>query len=58
LIFAPYCDITVNGGSSSTAVINAQLIGWDISIEGGADITFNYDPSNQVVIKDKIGLMK
>jgi len=58
LIFAPYCDITVNGGSSSTAVINAQLIGWDIAIDGGADITFNYDPSNQVIIKDKIGLMK
>jgi Tfp pilus assembly protein PilX len=58
LIFAPYCDITVNGGSSSTAVINAQLIGWDIAIDGGAGINFNYDPSNQVVIKDKIGLMK
>ena len=58
MIFAPYCDITVNGSSSSTAVINAQLIGWDIKINGGAGINFNYDPSNAVKIKRKVGLMK
>jgi len=58
LIFAPYCDITVNGGSSSTAVINAQLIGWDIKIDGGAGINFNYDPDNAVKIKRRVGLMR
>lgn len=58
LIFAPYCNITINGGSGTSAEINAQLIVWDINITGGADINFNYDPSNQVIIKDKIGLMK
>lgn len=58
LIFAPYCNITVNGSSSSTAVINAQLIGWDLKINGGAGINFNYDPSNQVTIKRRIGLMR
>jgi Flp pilus assembly protein TadG len=58
LIFAPYCDITVNGGSDPTAEINAQLIGWDIKINGTTTINFNYDPSNQVKIKRKVGLMK
>jgi Flp pilus assembly protein TadG len=58
LIFAPYCDITINGGSDPTAEINAQLIGWDIKINGTATINFNYDPDNQVTIKRKIGLMK
>jgi Flp pilus assembly protein TadG len=58
LIFAPFCDITVNGGSSSTATINAQLIGWDLKINGNNTINFNYDPSNQVKIKRKVGLMK
>jgi hypothetical protein len=58
LIFAPYCNLTINGGSGTSAEINAQLIVWDINITGGADINFNYDPSNQVIIKDKIGLMK
>ncbi len=58
LIFAPYCNITVNGDSSSIAPINAQLIGWDIKINGGAGINFNYDPSNLVKIKRKVGLMR
>ena len=58
LIFAPYCDITVNGGSGTNAEINAQLIGWDIKVNGNNTINFNYDPSNQVIIKNKIGLMK
>ena len=58
LIFAPYCDITINGGSDPTAEINAQLVGWDIKINGTTTINFNYDPSNQVVIKSKLGLMR
>jgi hypothetical protein len=58
MIFAPYCDITVNGSSSSTAMINAQLIGWDLKINGGAGINFNYDPKNAVHIKRRIGLMR
>lgn len=58
LIFAPYCDVTVNGDSSSTAVINAQIIGWDIKINGGAGINFNYDPDNAVKIKRRVGLMR
>jgi len=58
LIFAPYCDITVNGGSDSEAEFNAQLIGWDLKINGNNTINFNYDPSNQVIIKSKIGLMR
>lgn len=58
LIFAPYCSITVNGGSEATAAFNAQFIGWDVKLNGNNLITFNYDPSNQVTIKRKVGLMK
>jgi Flp pilus assembly protein TadG len=58
MIFAPYCDITVNGDSFSVAEINAQLIGWDLKINGGAGINFNYDPNNAVRIKRRVGLMK
>jgi hypothetical protein len=58
MIFAPYCNITVNGNSSTTAIINAQLIGWHVTIDGKAGVNFNYDPSNQVKIKRKVGLMK
>ena len=58
MIFAPYCNFTINGKAGETAAINAQLIGWDLTINGSNQINFNYDPSNQVKIKAKVGLMK
>jgi Flp pilus assembly protein TadG len=58
MIFAPYCDVTINGGSQPTAQFNAQVVGWDITISGNTTINFSYDPSNQVKIKRKVGLMK
>jgi len=58
LLFSPYCNYTINGKAGETAAINAQLIGWDLTINGSNSINFNYDPSNQVKIKRKVGLMK
>lgn len=58
LIYAPYCDITVNGQAGEAAAINAQLIGWDIKVNGNNEIQFNYDPSNEVIISSQVGLMK
>lgn len=58
LIFAPYCNFQINGQAGETAPINAQLIGWDLKINGTNQINFNYDPSNQVKIKRRVGLMK
>ena len=58
LVFAPYCDITVNGDNTSSSTINAQLIGWDIKINGNAGITFNFNPDNQVTIHRRVGLMR
>lgn len=57
-IFAPYCNITVNGDNSTQSKFNAQLIGWDIKLNGNNIITFTYDPSTNVQIKRRIGLMK
>jgi hypothetical protein len=58
LIFAPYCNITINGDNSSQSTFNAQLVGWDVKLNGGNVINFNYDPDNRVKIKRKVGLMK
>ena len=58
LVFAPYCDITINGQAGETANINAQLIGWDIKINGTNEVTFYYNPDNLVKIKRKVGLMR
>lgn len=57
-IFAPYCDITINGNSSSGSNFNAQVIGYDIKLNGNNTINFNYDPGINAQNKRKIGLMK
>ncbi len=58
LIFAPYCNVTINGGSEPTATINAQVVAWDVKLNGNNTIIFNYDPSNKVTIKRKVGLLR
>jgi hypothetical protein len=56
-IFAPYCNITING-SSGTNAFGAQIIGWDVKLNGGTLIDFTYDPGKTVQEKTKVGLMK
>lgn len=58
LLFAPYCDFVINGKAGETSEINAQLIGWDIRVNGTNAINFHYDPSNQVKINRRVGLMR
>ena len=58
LIFAPYCNFTINGQAGETALFNAQLVGWDIKVNGTNAINFKYNPSNQVKIKSQVGLMR
>ena len=57
-VFAPYCNMTINGDSSTTSNFNAQIIGWDIKLNGNNTITFTYDPSANAELKRRIGLMK
>lgn len=57
-VFAPYCDITINGDSSTVSQFNAQFVGWDLKIDGNNTINVNYDPDNTPQIKRKLGLMK
>jgi hypothetical protein len=57
-IFAPYCNITINGNSTTASDFNAQVIGWDIKLNGNNTITFTYDPGDNAEDKRKIGLMR
>jgi len=57
-IFAPYCNITINGDNSSNSNFNAQVIGWDIKLNGNSTINFNYDPSQNAESKRRVGLMR
>jgi hypothetical protein len=57
-IFAPYCDITINGDNSTNSEFNAQIIGWDVKLNGGNEITIHYDPADNGKIKRRVGLMR
>ena len=57
-VFSPYCNITVNGGSDPYAEINAQLVGWNLKVNGNTIINFYYDPELVVKVKNKVGLMR
>jgi len=41
-ILAPYCNVTINGGSTPTG-FNSQIIGYTIKISGSSTINFTYD---------------
>ena len=57
-IFAPYCNITINGDNSTDSEFNAQIIGWDVKLNGGNLINIHYNPDDNGKIKRRIGLMR
>jgi hypothetical protein len=57
-IFAPYCNITINGDNSTTSNFNAQIIGWDVKLNGGNVINITYNPADNGKIQRRVGLMK
>ena len=56
-IFTPYCDIKVNG-NSGTDSLSAQVIGWNVTLNGNNSLNFIYNPGDNAENKRKIGLMK
>jgi hypothetical protein len=56
-IFAPYCDITINGGNDTTSY-NAQVIGYTVAVLGNATTNLYYDVNNTAESTPKIGLMR
>lgn len=57
-IFAPYCDITINGDNASASTYNVQVIGWNVKLNGNNTINFTYNPSNNAKNPKKVGLME
>jgi hypothetical protein len=57
-IFAPYCNITVNGDNTTESKFNAQIIGWDIKLNGGNLMNITYNPADNGKIQRRVGLMK
>jgi hypothetical protein len=57
-IYAPYCNVTINGDNTTDSQLNAQIIGWDVKLNGGNVININYNPDDNGKIKRRVGLMK
>lgn len=57
-IFAPYCDVTINGDNNSNSTYNVQVIGWNVKLNGNNVITFNYNPGTKAKTRNKVGLMR
>jgi hypothetical protein len=56
-IFAPYCDVKVNGDSTG-ANLDAQIIGYTVTLNGGTTMNLNYDIDKVVHSPRRVGLMK
>ncbi len=58
-IYAPYCNITINGTSGSSG-FQSQLIGYNIKFAGGSNIVLNYVAGNNgsLVIPLQVGLSR
>jgi hypothetical protein len=56
-IFAPYCDITINGGNETTSY-TAQVIGYTVTILGNATTDLYYDENSSAQSHPKLGLMR
>jgi len=59
-IFAPYCDLTINGtsGSATPTTYSTQVIAYNLKLNGTSNITFSYDPDKSAKNKRKVGLME
>jgi hypothetical protein len=56
-IFAPYCNLTINGTANSTAY-NGQIVGYEVKVNGASNMSFTYDKDKNGTTKRKVGLMK
>lgn len=56
-IFAPYCNVTINGGSADTSY-NAQIVAYEVKLNGNNTINFTYDPDDNRWNRPQVGLMR
>jgi Flp pilus assembly protein TadG len=60
-IYAPHCDVTINGTADTPPDgIDSQIIGYNVTINGTANLTINYDDDNnpEVVDPPKTGVAR
>ncbi|HEY5902706.1 MAG TPA: hypothetical protein VIU39_09135 [Anaerolineales bacterium] len=52
VIYAPNCNMTVNGGSGTLALY-AQMVSYTLSLSGGAGLNFTYDANLMPRVPEK-----
>jgi hypothetical protein len=60
-IFAPYCDFIFNGTNESgdpTLTYGTQVVAYTITLTGGSDINFTYDPGAIAWDDPQVGLLR
>lgn len=45
-VLAPTSDVTLNGAAGSTFAWSSQIVGWNVTVTGGADMTINYNSND------------
>jgi hypothetical protein len=56
-IFAPYCDIEIDGGGKTTS-LSAQIIGYTVKVTGSQAVNLTYDEDDSAENTPKIGFMR
>ena len=56
-IYAPYCNLTINGTANATAY-NGQIVAYEVKLNGSSSMSFTYDADANGKTKRKVGLMK
>jgi Flp pilus assembly protein TadG len=56
-IYAPYCEMTINGGGSPYG-FHAQLIAYEVKLDGNNALTFIYSAGDNGVKRPRLGLMR
>jgi hypothetical protein len=55
-IFAPYCDIAIDGGGKTTS-LSAQIIGYTVKVTGSQTVNLYYNAEDSAESDPKVGLM-
>jgi hypothetical protein len=56
-IIAPNCSFTINGGGNPDG-FHAQLIAYEVKLDGNNDLTFTYDAGKIAISQPKVGIMR
>jgi hypothetical protein len=56
-IFAPYCDVEIDGGGKTTS-LTAQIIGYTVKITGSQTVNLTYKESDSAKNEPQVGFMR